>query len=141
MKFKVIDEETKTEYSVEEVEKPTEPVLVKTEEPETHDDDSSLSPEEIASLKSLAAVADKLVALIKEDSCESPAEPETLDADEDEDDDETVVDTESCGGKACDSKSSLGKIEKSPKQVNDSAEEMAQSIEDAWAKRYNGGNK
>ena len=85
---------------------------------EVHDDDA-LTPEEISALKSLAAVASDLVALV-EKSKTSDEDEEIDDEDEDEDeneealldeDEEEVIET----GKAHDSKKSFGAIQRKSK--------------------------
>lgn len=105
---------------------------------EVHDDDA-LTPEEISALKSLAAVASDLVALV-EKSKTSDEDEEIDDEDEDEDEDEDalldedeeeVIET----GKAHDSKKSFGAIQRKSKP-NDSLEN--DEVADAWAKRYGG---
>ena len=106
---------------------------------EVHDDDA-LTPEEISALKSLAAVASDLVALV-EKSKTSDEDEEIDDEDEeleDEDeealldeDEEEVIET----GKAHDSKKSFGAIQRKSKP-KDSLED--DEVADAWAKRYGG---
>ena len=108
-------------------------------EEEVHDDDA-LTPEEISALKSLAAVASDLVALV-EKSKTSDEDEEIDDEDEeleDEDeealldeDEEEVIET----GKAHDSKKSFGAIQRKSKP-KDSLED--DEVADAWAKRYGG---
>ena len=131
-----IKDEDGTEFEVKEIE-------TENKRPEQHDEDASgLSAEEIASLKKLAAGADKLLALIA-----------TNDADEDEDDKdkvddeeetieekiESVVDTDKA---SCtkDSMKSVGAIEKKATLTNDSID-IQDEIADAWSKRYKGGNE
>ena len=105
---------------------------------EVHDDDA-LTPEEISALKSLAAVASDLVALV-EKSKTSDEDEEIDDEDEDEDEDEDalldedeeeVIET----GKAHDSKKSFGAIQRKSKP-KDSLED--DEVANAWAKRYGG---
>lgn len=101
---------------------------------EVHDDEA-LTPEEISALKSLAAVASDLVALV-EKSKTSDEDEEIDDEDEDEDalldeDEEEVIET----GKAHDSKKSFGAIQRKSKP-KDSLEE--DEVANAWAKRYGG---
>lgn len=103
-------------------------------------DDDALTPEEISALKSLAAVASDLVALV-EKSKTSDEDEEIDDEDEeleDEDeealldeDEEEVIET----GKAHDSKKSFGAIQRKSKP-KDSLEN--DEVADAWAKRYGG---
>ena len=131
-----IKDEDGTEFEVKEIE-------TANKSSEQHDEDASgLSAEEIASLKKLAAGADKLLALIA-----------TNDADEDEDDkdkvddeDETieekiesVVDTDKANCTK-DSIKSVGAIEKKATLTNDSID-IQDEIADAWSKRYMGGNE
>lgn len=108
-------------------------------EEEVHDDDA-LTPEEISALKSLAAVAPDLVALVEKSKTSD--EDEEIDDDdeevEDEDeealldeDEEEVIET----GKAHDSKKSFGAIQRKSKP-KDSLED--DEVANAWAKRYGG---
>lgn len=138
MKFFHIKDEDGMEYKVEEIEKET---TVPTTDNET------LSDVEIDSLKKLAAVADKLIALLeveKEEHDVDEAKEEMLEdeeIEEKEDEDEIVIDTDEvaeCESKAHDSKRSIGAIERN--QVNDSLE-VQDEIANAWNLRYNGGNK
>lgn len=100
---------------------------------ETHDDGApvALSEEEITALKSLASVADKLVALVKEN------EPAEKTVDEEIDEKEEVIDT--CGEEEMpkhDSKKSFGSIEKkTTKPTHDSDEDRDERIAQAWANR------
>lgn len=143
MKFHIKDEDGK-EFEVEEV------IAKKSEEdedpiPAADDDTPSLTSEEIASLKNLAAIAGDLVALVKgkteasdEDKDEDDDEPI---ADEDEEEEEEVIETDDCDStsgmkKVGDAKSSIGKIERKSKRVEDSVEE--DEVSKAWAKRYGG---
>lgn len=105
---------------------------------EVHDDDA-LTPEEISALKSLAAVAPDLVALV-EKSKTSDEDEEIDDEDEDEDEDEdTLLDEDEEEvietGKAHDSKKSFGAIQRKSKP-KDSLED--DEVANAWAKRYGG---
>lgn len=100
-------------------------------------ENEELTPEDIAALKKLAAIAPQLVALVEKPETETTDEEE-IDEDEyvDEDEDEEVVDT--CGKKMRrDSKKSFGAIEREKKTVDDS---LTDDVAAAWAKRY-GGNK
>lgn len=105
-------------------------------EEEVHDDDA-LTPEEISALKSLAAVAPDLVALVEKsktsDEEEIVDEDEEIDNEEveDEDEEEEVIET----GKAHDSKKSFGAIQRKSKP-KDSLED--DEVATAWAKRYGG---
>ena len=138
MKFKVRDKSGK-EFNVEEIEE----VKAKAkDEPLTNTcGDDGLSSEEIASLKQLAAVADKLVGLVNtsadEDEIEDEGEEEIEEIeDEEEEQIEEVIDTSK--KKTADSiKKSATAIEKKIK-TDDSLDKDA--VSDAWAKRY-GGNK
>lgn len=114
---------------------------------ETEEQPEVLTDEEIKALKTLASVADKLVALtMDEDKTEDDEEDKEIvelgDEDEDEEEideikekKEEVVDTEE--KKTHDSMKSFGAIEKK-KTVVDS--EIDTDIDNAWTKRY-GGNK
>ena len=111
---------------------------------EVHDEGvEALSEEDIAALKMLASIADKLAALVSEDEApaEEPIEEEEFeeedvveDADEDEEfveeKKEEVIDT--CKK---DSKSSFGALEKRTK-ANDEA--IVDDVAEAWSKRYGG---
>lgn len=135
MKFKIRDKSGR-EFKVEEIEE----VKAKAEdEPLTNtygDDDDELSSEEIASLKQLAAVADKLVGLVNTtDEDEIEDEEEEIE-DEEEEQIEEVIDTSK--KKTSDSiKKSATAIEKKLKTDNSLDTD---AVSDAWAKRY-GGNK
>lgn len=128
-------------FSVTEIDEEPE---VKTEdediEEEVHDDDEALTPEEIAALKSLAAVSADLVALVEKSKAADEEEEveddeEIDDEDEDEetllDEDEEVIETSATR----DSKKSFGAIQRKSKP-NDSLEE--DDVANAWAKRYGG---
>lgn len=141
MKFNVRDEDGNV-FEVEEVTKQEETdcggQLPQNEPAKASDDE--LSVEEIASLKKLASVAEKLISLIPaDDAGADPAATGDEDPDENEDDDEeTVVETGDCGAmpaKKDSLKKSVGANE--PKtRANDSDIEDVVSI--AWAKRYGG---
>lgn len=136
MKFKVRDKSGR-EFKVEEIE---EVKVNAKDEPLTYAyDDDGLSSEEIASLKQLAAVADKLVSLVNttdEDEIEDEDEEIEEIEDEEEEQIEEVIDTSK--KKTADSiKKSATAIEKKIK-TDDSLDKDA--VSDAWAKRY-GGNK
>lgn len=91
-----------------------------------------LTEEELASLKKLLPVADKLLALIStEDS-----EEETF---EDTDEEEQVEDNEENEEKKelGDSFKSIGAVHQTKKGLNDS-EALEQVVDNAWAKRYGG---
>lgn len=140
MKFNVRDENGK-EYNVEEVEE----VKKTDDEDETKKPltntctDDALSPEEIASLKKLAGMADKLCALVDTTTDEEVEEEEEEEEIEDEGEQiEEVIDTDE-PKKAKDSiKKSAGAIEKKTVKTEDSVEE--DDVAAAWAKRY-GGNR
>lgn len=143
MKFNVRDEDGK-EYNVEEVEE----VKKTDDEDETKKPltntctDDALSPEEIASLKKLAGIADKLCALVDTTTDEKVEEEEEEEEEEEIDDEgeqiEEVIDTDE-PKKAKDSiKKSAGAIEKKTVKTEDSVEE--DDVSAAWAKRY-GGNR
>lgn len=106
---------------------------------ETFEDDDGLSSEEIASLKQLAAVADKLVGLVNttdEDEIEDEEEEIEEIEDEEEEEIEEVIDTSKI--KTGDSiKKSAIAIERKIK-ADDSLN--IDVVSDAWTKRY-GGNK
>lgn len=147
MKKYFIKDEDGMEYKVEEVE-------------ETHDeetlpqedgckDELGLSDDEIAALKSLAAVADKLVAMVQDvhdedveeessdivDEDEDKEEEKLIDTDEEEDDDDDKK-------KAHDSKASVGSIEKKKStKATDSYDDAQLEIAKAWNARYNGGKQ
>ena len=143
MKFFVKDEDNKT-FEVEELEEtPTKEVA---KEVETKDE--ALSAEEIAALKKLAGVADKLIGMCTtsdedEDDDDKDVDVDVdVDNDEDEDGKEEVLDTDEDDDKAIkslDSKKSFGSIEKKRKVVS-AVDSQQESIAEAWAKRY-GGNK
>ena len=139
-KYHVIDDDG-SEYQVEELDEE----LVE----ETQDDEpeiNTLSNEEIEALKKLAAVADKLVALIETKDAEEGMEENNL-VDEDEDseepddedeEEEEVIDTEEEEKKIThDSKKSFGSLEsKKRKVVVDNS--LVDEVSDAWTKRYGG---
>ena len=144
MKFFVKDEDNET-FEVEEIEET--PAKEVTTEVETKDE--ALSAEEIAALKKLAGVADKLISMCTtSDEDESDEDNEDVDVDvdadtdEDEDGKEEVLDTDEEDDKVIkprDSKKSFGSIEKKRKAVS-TVDSQQESIAEAWAKRY-GGNK
>ena len=144
MKFFVKDEDNET-FEVEEIEET--PAKEVTAEVEAKDE--ALSAEEIAALKKLAGVADKLIGMCTtSDEDESDEDDEDVDVDvdadtdEDEDGKEEVLDTDEDDDKVIkprDSKKSFGSIEKKRKAVS-TVDSQQESIAEAWAKRY-GGNK
>ena len=126
------------EYEVEEIKECHDDDVIE-EVSETEEQPEALTNEEIAALKRLAAVADRLLSTVNTED----EDPETLD-DEDEEKDigdeevteekkEEVVDTT----KTRDSRKSFGAIEKRKATVDDS---LNTDIDDAWAKRYGGRN-
>lgn len=111
---------------------------------QVNDDEMSLTSDEISALKSLAGVADKLMALINKDVADKDAEEKSDDEEKikDEDEDEEIVDTdedveEAIVKKTTDSRRSVGAIEKRQKAA-DSAFDKENEIAQAWAKRYGG---
>lgn len=140
MKFNVRDENGK-EYKVEEVEE-----VKKTDDEDetkkpltnTCTDEDGLSPEEIAALKKLAGMADKLCALVDTTTDEEVEEEEEEEIEDEGEQIEEVIDTDE-PKKAKDSiKKSAGAIEKKTIKTGDSVEE--DDVSAAWAKRY-GGNR
>lgn len=140
-KYHIVDADG-SEYEVEEImedEDESEMIEEKAEEPEVHDD--LLSEEEIAALRRLAAVADKLIALTEtsdEDEEIIENEEDVCDEDEEiaEEKEEEVIDTcEEEETKPRDSKRSIGALEKTQKIMNDS---LVDDVAEAWAKRYGG---
>ena len=126
------------EYEVEEIKECHDDDVIE-EVSETEEQPEALTNEEIAALKRLAAVADRLLSTVNTED----EDPETLD-DEDEEKDigdeevteekkEEVVDTT----KTRDSRKSFGAIETRKATVDDS---LNTDIDDAWAKRYGGRN-
>ena len=141
MKFFVKDEDNET-FEVEEIEET--PAKEVTTEVEAKDE--ALSAEEIAALKKLAGVADKLIGMCTtsdEDESDEDVDVDVdADTDEDEDGKEEVLDTDEDDDKVIkprDSKKSFGSIEKKRKAVS-TVDSQQESIAEAWAKRY-GGNK
>lgn len=147
-KYHVIDEDG-AEYEIKEFDDEEVVEEEKLEDDfETQNAPDSLSPEEIAALKKLAAFADKLIASIESttDSDENMEEEDLHDEDEDEevmtDEDEViekeeeVIDTDEEEKRpAHDSKKSFGSIEKR-KKADDSL--IKDEVANAWAKRYGG---
>lgn len=112
------------------------------EEPKVEDEGvEALSEEDIAALKMLASIADKLAALVSENEApaEEPIEEEEVVEEEDvvEDEEEFVEEKKEEVVDTCkkDSKSSFGALEKRTK-ANDEA--IVDDISIAWAKRYGG---
>lgn len=138
MKIKLKDDAGK-EYEIEEIEEPK----------DVHDDDATLTPEEIVALKELAGIAPELKKLLevekKEHEATSDDETKTTSTeDEDIETKEEVVDTDS-EKKPENVKDSIskaaGKVEK--RSTSDSIDNFKNclEIENAWAKRFNGGTK
>lgn len=145
-KYHVIDDDG-SEYQVEELDEE----LIE----EAHDEEpivNALSAEEIKALKKLAAVADKLLAIIAAKDSDNGMEENNLvkknednEELEDEDEDEKVIDTdedledeeEEEKKPVHDSKKSFGSLEskKKAKVVDNS---LTDEVSDAWAKRYGG---
>ena len=126
------------EYEVEEIKECHDDDVIE-EISETEEQPEALTNEEIAALKRLAAVADRLLSTVKAED----EDPEMID-DEDEEKDiadeevteekkEEIVDTT----KTRDSRKSFGAIETRKATVDDS---LNTDIDDAWAKRYGGRN-
>lgn len=119
------------------------------EEPEILDEDPVLTSEEILALKGLAAVAEKLMGLIKttdeeEISEEEEEEDETISDEEEEEEEEEIIDTdedtveeEIVKKTSHDSKKGFGSIEKKT-VTKDSALDHELEVAQAWAKRYGG---
>ena len=132
-KFRITDEDG-AKYEVEEIEEEVvdEDVEVDPEAGEPSGNEA-LTPDEIASLKQLAAAAPAILALL--DNGEEPIENEEDDEEVEIDEvEEEVIDSETT--KAKDSKKSYGSIEKR-NQVKDSID-AEEEIANAWSKRYGG---
>ena len=141
MKYRVKDVDGNA-YEVEEmIEKDSEKNDAETKT--DNNDANALSDDEISALKSLAAVAPKILDLLKVEEEEHTENTDLIDEDTDEDkddetmDDEVVETSEENKKPAHDSKRSFGAIEKKT-VVNDSVED--DDIAKAWAKRYGGIN-
>lgn len=94
-----------------------------------------LTEEELASLKKLLPVADKLLALLSTgDSDEEKPDSEVEDSDEEEvEDSEENEEKKELG----DSFKSIGAMHQKKKSLNDS-ETLEQDVDNAWSKRYGG---
>lgn len=148
MKKFIVKDEDGNEYDVSELSKDEEVV---NEEEVTENvsekNDAELTSEDIAALKSLAANASKILSLLNVEEQEHAAvaedEDESSDVDVDTDEDgEEIIDTDETEQEkkmAHDSKSSVGSISK--KRAKDSIDDFGCEIENAWAKRYNGGKQ
>ena len=106
------------EYEVEEVEE-----VEELDEGKNEVTESALTADEIAALKKLAEVADRLIATVE------TAEEEPIADEEPEEKTEEVIET-----KTNDSMRSFGAIE--TKKVVDEA--IDNGVDDAWTKRYGG---
>lgn len=141
MKFYIKDEDENM-YEVEEVKSQNDGCGTTV----ANDDEAQLSSDEITALKSLAAVADKLMKLLDVEAEEHAATSET-EAEDDDGNEEQVYDTDedideetkTVIKKASDSKKSFGAIEKR-KFADTSYDKHEEDIANAWQKRY-GGNK
>ena len=141
-KYRIKDEDENI-YEISEMEEDDmeeaeeEPIVEEEVHEEVHEE---LSPEEIASLKRLAAKVEELLALVGEDEEVEESEDEEVLEDEDvevEEEKEELVDTDEDIPMKKDSKSSVGAIEKKKVTTNDSIDSSIE-IENAWIKRYGG---
>lgn len=133
---KYIVHDGESEYEVKEFEKEDLDEVEDEDIEEVNETRVELTNDEITALKSLAAVAPKLIAMTEaKDADEDKDEGlETCDADEDEDEEEeTIVETETKPTR--DSKCSFGSNEKSKVRTDDS---LVDEVSEAWAKRYGG---
>ena len=132
-KYRIIDEEG-DRYEVEEMEVEEAPVEETDACEECKDEDVVLTSDEIATLKKLLPYVDAILAMVepKEEGVEEEEAEEVEAVDEDT---EEVVDTDEVK-KTCDSRSSVGAIEKTKTIVDDSLED---EVSQSWAKRFNGG--
>ena len=147
-KFHITDEDGRT-CTVEEIEEIEE---IKDDNEITSEAVSTLTEDEITALKSLAASAPQLLALLKteekeheamsdeDESDKNPEDEETdiEDADEDEDineDKEKIVDTDE--DKETSMKDSVGRIDKQTVAIDDSIDD-AIDIDNAFKKYYGG---
>ena len=126
------------EYEVEEIKECHDDDVIE-EVSETEEQPEALTKEEIAALKRLAAVADRLLSTVN-------TEGEDLEMIDDEDEEKDIADEEVTEEKkeevedttkTRDSRKSFGAIEKRKATVDDS---LNTDIDDAWAKRYGGRN-
>ncbi len=92
-----------------------------------------LTEEELASLKKLLPVADKLLALLSTEDSEEELEVEDTDEEEQVEDNEENEEKKELG----DSFKSIGAVHQTKKGLNDS-EALEQDVDNAWAKRYGG---
>lgn len=93
-----------------------------------------LTEEELASLKKLLPVADKLLALLSTEDSEEEKKVEDTDEEEQVEDSEEENEKKKELG---DSFKSIGAMHQKKKSLNDS-ETLEQVINNAWAKRYGG---
>lgn len=92
-----------------------------------------LTDEELASLKKLLSVADKLLALVSTEDTEEEQVEDTEEEEHAEDSEEENEEKKELG----DSFKSIGAVHQKKKSLNDS-ETLEQAISNAWAKRYGG---
>jgi|SRR5690554_1417984 len=92
-----------------------------------------LTEEELASLKKLLPVTDKLLALLSTEDSEEEKEVEDTDEEEQVEDIEENEEKKELG----DSFKSIGAVHQKKKGLNDS-ETLEQEVDNAWAKRYGG---
>lgn len=93
-----------------------------------------LTEEELASLKKLLPVADKLLALLSTGDSEEEPDVEAEDSDEEEvEDSEENEEKKELG----DSFKSIGAMHQKKKGLKDS-EALEQAVDNAWSKRYGG---
>lgn len=96
---------------------------------EEHDSASvELTEEELASLKKLLPVADKLLALLPSDTEDDETEVE---------DEEELEDSDEENRKLGDSFESIGAVHNKKQSLNDS-ESLELAVDNAWSKRYGG---
>lgn len=152
-KYRVTDEDGNA-LTVEELETSDEDIV---EEPTK--DEEPLTSEEIAALRRLASVADKLIEMTNNNVGDEDEEPitdeeeeEDVTTDEDEDEEEVVIDSEEevidtdensveeeiVKKTSHDSKKGFGSIEKKKTELGDSALDHELEVAAAWAKRYGG---
>lgn len=93
-----------------------------------------LTDEELAALKKLLPVTDKLLALISAKDSEEEKKPDAEDSEEEQaEDSEENEEKKELG----DSFKSIGAMHQKKKGLNDS-ETLEQGIDNAWSKRYGG---
>ena len=144
-KFVIKDDDGK-QFEVTEETVDEEPVVEDEEKPEVHDDDS-LTPDEIAALKSLAAKANDILKLLDVEAEEHESASDDDEVITDEDENEEMKDEDGCEEtkdederetvmKTGDSKKSIGSIQKKKVSANDSIDDRENAIAKAWADRY-----